>query len=420
MKALLLLLAVLSLPARAAYDFPLQDPYYATITAALLKANEADKSVTYRQVVVSPIPERDDVPYYGGGQNRLKLRYWFAPGFSGPAPLVVMIAGVGGGEGSAYYNFLAYAFVKQGFRVMVVPSPMNFSFALTSSTSGYPGYTKADADDLYRVMQLGVARAEKALKHVHSSVGLVGVSLGALEGAYVGQLDARENKLGFSRTLLINPPIDPLYSIGVLDAMNAKGKSILEARKKEISMSSIQLGLSTLIMTPITSPSYFGELEKRLPTTTDERQYIIGSSLQVFLPSLLFTTQQVRDIKIFKNDQATVDPEPRLKEAENFTFSDYIEKFLLPALSADAGKPLSYADILPQTAMQGAEEYLRSDSRVLLFHNEDDPIINADQLAWLRGVMREKLTVFPHGGHVGNIWYPENLKAILSAFSNLK
>ena len=400
------------------YAYPIEDPYFATITAAVLKNDEQDRSVSYRDASVRLLPARDDVPYYGPTQNKLKVRFWSAG--AGPKPLVVMVAGLGGHAGTAYYNYLAYHFVKRGYHVVAFPNPFHFSFALSASTTGYPGVTREDARDLYTLIQKSLEKLQKKGGLEYTKVGLLGVSLGALEAAYLSELDSREGKLNFQRTLMINPPVDPLFGIRALDTLAKQKALVSEGRQGEIKRQVIQFGLSTLVLGRMDSPSYFAKITESLATTLPERQYLIGSSLQEFLAALLFTTQQTEDLGVFKNDIATADPEPRLAEAAAFSFTDYIEKFLLPALSKKAGRSLGYEDILKDAAMSGVEDHLRKDARVLLMHNADDFIVNADQLRYLQGVFGARMQLYPRGGHLGNIWFPENREAILNAFSVLR
>lgn len=400
------------------YAYPIADPYYATITAAVIKNDERDKTVSYQDASVRMLPARDDVPYYGATQNKVKIRFWSAG--DQPKPLVVMVAGLGGQASPAYYNYLAYHFVKRGYHVVSLPNPFHFSFALAASTSGYPGVTREDAQDLYALMQKGLAKLQKKAGLRYTKVGLLGVSLGALEAAYLSELDARERKLDFQRVLMINPPVDPLFGIHALDTLSKQKELVSAARQSQIQRQVIQFGLGTLVLGRMDAANYFSSLETTLATSVPERQYLIGSTLQEFLSALLFTTQQVSDLGVFKKDIATADPEPRLAEAAGFTFTDYIQKFMLPALSKRAGRALSYDDILKDAAMSGVEAHLRADSRVLLMHNADDFIVNEMQLRYLQGVFGPRMTLYPRGGHLGNIWFPENRDAILAAFDVLR
>jgi pimeloyl-ACP methyl ester carboxylesterase len=91
----------------------------------------------------------------------------------------------------------------------------------------------------------------------------------------------------------------------------------------------------------------------------------------------------------------------------------YMEKFLLPALG------VSYEQVAGDVSMSGVEAHLRQDKRVLLMHNSDDFILNPGELEYLQGVFGSRMQTYPHGGHVGNIWYPENLEFILGSFAGL-
>ena len=60
---LLLVVLLLTLAtAKADYAFPIQDPYYSTITAGLLKADDYDKESTSHDIKLKPLLERDAVP----------------------------------------------------------------------------------------------------------------------------------------------------------------------------------------------------------------------------------------------------------------------------------------------------------------------------------------------------------------------
>lgn len=399
-----------------AYAFPYPDPFYATITTAILKADHLDRSLKYDDLAISPLPARDSVPFFGRSRNKVTTRLWMAPK---NGPLLVMIAGLGGTAGSTYNNYLASQFVKRGFHVLAIPSPFYFSFALAASRSGYPGITRADAKDLYVVIEEAVKKARKKTGFDFNRVGLLGVSMGALEVAYLSELDSREQKLNFSPTLLINPPVDPIFSGGAIDALGAEGDQLSGGQRKELQEKVILFGSKALMMKDIKSPDYFTGIEELLPTSLAERKFLIGSSMKDFLHSLIFVTQQVDDLGVLKTPVAQKEATERLAECEQFGFQDYLNKFMLPGLSKAAGRNLSLAELQGDITISGVEAHLRSNPRIYLMHNEDDFIVNQEQLAYLRSVFGDRMALYPHGGHVGNIWYPENLEKILSVFSSL-
>lgn len=405
-----LALGLLFLPLLArAYDYPYADPYYATVTAAILKADALDPEANYRDLNLRILPERDQVPFYGKNRNQMKLRLWAQ---KKEAPLIVMVAGLGGAHSSSYYNYLGYQFYKRGFHVLTFPSPFHWSFALAASGSGYPGITRKDSEDLYRAISAGLELARAKGVKIRS-LGLIGVSMGALESAYLSEIDSRRAELNFSRILLINPPVNPLASAANLDALAAEGNSLSPEQRKNLQENVYLFGIKAMVMNDIKDPGYFLQVEKELPTTLPERKFLIGSSLRDFLEALIFTTQQVRDLGVLKQPVATDNPDARLAESRGFSYSGYMEKFLLPALG------ITYEQAAGDVNMSGVEDHLRRDSRVFLMHNADDFILNPGELEYLQGIFGGRMQTYPHGGHVGNIWYPENLEFILGSFSAL-
>ncbi len=412
-----LLLLLIASPGAWAYNFPHQDPYYATFTAALLKADHLNPALQYQDIKIKAhLPERNSVPFYGQKRNKISLRLWAQ---KEKAPLLFFVAGLGGGHNVSYYNFLASQFFQKGFHVLVLPSAYHWNFALAASRTGFPGVTKQDAADLYELMQAGLEKVSQSGLKV-SNVGLLGVSMGGLEAAYVSSLDEKAQKLNFQKVLLINPPVDPLYGSQILDSMAKEGTAFSREALKNL-QEKVYLYASGLLLTgDIKSPTYFSELEQSLSTSPEERKFLIGSSLKEFLPALIFTTQQVLDLGVLKEPQATDNPDARLQESTAFSYQDYLEKFLLPGLSQKSGKEVRLEDILPDVPLSGVENHLKSNANLFVMHNQDDFIVSSEHLNYLSEVLGPRLTLYPYGGHLGNMWFPENLEAILNTFMSLK
>ena len=56
---------------------------------------------------------------------------------------------------------------------------------------------------------------------------------------------------------------------------------------------------------------------------------------------------------------------------------------------------------------------LRGNPRVHIAHNADDPLTARQSILDLRRALGDQVTVFPHGGHLGNLWYPDNKELML-------
>ena len=71
--------------------------------------------------------------------------------------------------------------------------------------------------------------------------------------------------------------------------------------------------------------------------------------------------------------------------------------------------------------MRTYEAALRSNTQIRVIVNQNDFLLTANDLAWLRNTFSpEQLTIFPQGGHLGNLSHPTVQNSIVEALSGLK
>ena len=51
--------------------------------------------------------------------------------------------------------------------------------------------------------------------------------------------------------------------------------------------------------------------------------------------------------------------------------------------------------------------------------NDDDPILNSDDLAWLRAKFGARIVVYDHGGHLGNLGERQQVTDLLEMLAGL-
>ena len=61
-------------------------------------------------------------------------------------------------------------------------------------------------------------------------------------------------------------------------------------------------------------------------------------------------------------------------------------------------------------------DYLRESPKIAVMHNADDVILGPGDIGFLRKVFGDRLTLYPHGGHCGNLNYRVNSDAMLEFF----
>ena len=59
---------------------------------------------------------------------------------------------------------------------------------------------------------------------------------------------------------------------------------------------------------------------------------------------------------------------------------------------------------------------LRDNSKVQIVHNADDFLDERKSIEALKDTLGERVTLYPYGGHLGNLWYSENKEYAVKFF----
>jgi len=385
------------------YNYPYRDPYLATVTGASLNADGLTPGIKRQVVHVSILPNRDKLPKLEG-KGELSVALYQQ---KRAAPLVFILPGTGSTPYFGLATYFARLFYQDGAHVVIMPSPMTWNFALAASRSGAPGYTPEDARDLYGAMQrtLDVLKAKNHLKVTR--INFMGMSLGALEGAYLSLLDGAEGRIGISRYLLVNPPLDVASVLKQLDEWDSLKEKFGAERSKEIA------GKALSIVEAFTNQkrddlAAFDVLAKGFSTfTTEELQFLIAEYLQTVLPELVTVTQAIHDQQVLAAPQGEV--RKRLEEAKGTTFTEYSDKIAVPVWRAQTGEADASSDTFSaRGSLDTIIEQLRGNPRIYIMHNTDDFLAGPKSIEQLKDVLGDHVILYPYGGHLGNLWFPQN------------
>jgi pimeloyl-ACP methyl ester carboxylesterase len=387
----------------AEYKYPYRDPYIATATTAILSDDGATPKVNSEVVHVPGLPGRNKLPSLEGrGDVSIALYRQ-----SRPAPLTFILAGIGS---NAYFGvgpYLASVFYKEGAHIVILPSPMSWNFALAASRSGAPGFAPDDARDLYEVMQktLSIVRERYDLKI--TAINLIGVSLGALQGAYLSVIDDDARKIGIAKYLLVNPPVDLFFAVRKLDQWNALRNKFGKDKSQAIVAKAVAI-VESFSEERRDDPAVFDRLAKKFAGfTTEELQFLIAENLQSQLSELVYVTQVMHDQKILSAPKGQM--RRRLQEAKNFTFTDYNEKIAVPLWKLHARESEAILEtFINRGSLARILDRLRGNSKVHITHNADDFLAEKKSIEELKEALGDQMTLYPYGGHLGNLWYSEN------------
>jgi hypothetical protein len=423
---LLLLLAALWLgTAQAAvneidsrsYGFPLTNPFEATIATTppelrptlpdAADIDQADYSLRLR-------PRRELPDNFWAVK---KLRYRLARQ-SGPAPLVFIISGTGAHYANGKTEDLKRLFYGAGYHVVQLSNPTSYDFMAAASRHATPGISDRDARDLYRTMER-IREQQKDL--AVTDWYLTGYSLGGLNAAFVSHLDESRRVFNFRRVLLLNPPVNLYTSVSNLDRLVQT-----EVRGIDSTRTFYDLVLGKLARyfeergaVEIDAAVLYDFQQSRQRLSDEEMAMLIGAAFRFAAADIAFTSDLInrRGFVIppsYPLDEGT-SLTPFFKRALLCDFECYIREQLLPYWR-DQGDGNSLLQLIDQVSLYSLQDYLARSDKIAVFHNRDDLILGPGDLGFLRRTLGERLTLFPLGGHCGNMNYRVNTQAMLEFF----
>jgi len=388
------------------YDYPYHDPWLATASVALLK----DPKLPEKQVKdVTIYPARARTPLF---EDRAQV-YYVTYRQEKPADLVVLISGLGSVAEDPLALYLGGQIFAMGYNVLVVPDAFNWQFALGASRSGYPGVPSIDAGDLENFIVRARDHAVRVDGMKIRQTKLVGYSMGALEGAFLAAREAQHPRLKFAKVVLLNPPVDTFYDLHQLDALAATGKDWSADEKKTVKAKAFDLVANANLTDPEGAP-YFRDLAQKNTLTDDQLKYVLFGLFHDSLSDVIMVSQQIHDLGILKSPASKISLDAREKEAAQYGFADYLNKFVMPQLPDQRAA----AEMTKTETLYGLHDFLASHHEVEIFHNADDFLVRPQDIAYLQSTLTNRLTLFPHGGHMGNIWYPANQQMLAKALGS--
>ncbi len=413
------LCAFVLLPARAAesadYGYPIENRYRATVlgTPAELQAEVPD-SIPVRNHRLVRFEDRE-IPSIFWNQSRFE---YSLAAQRGSAPLVFLVAGTGARHDAAKMVFLQKALFQAGFHVVALTSPTQQDFIVAASTASMPGNMTSDVEDLYAVMQQIAAR-HPGLRV--SAYHLAGYSLDATQSAFLAHLDQSRRVFDFERVVLLCPSVSLFSSVRLLDDMLARA---VPGGPRELD------GVIRGLFAEVTA--YFNErgrsgIDSELlyhvvgSGTLDDRrlQTAIGVVFRLSSAALLFTSD------VMNQTGHVVEPDRRLgvstsltpyfKVSVRWTFENYLDDALAPYWSEHA-PGTTRESLIAAGDLATIEDFLRGAGHVSASTASDEIILTGGDLAFLRDVFGERATIYPRGGHCGNLSYRENVADMLERF----
>ncbi len=399
------------------YDYPISDPYLATIMGTPPEFRvPLPLTVRVKELSIEPQGDRP-IPHVFWYHNRLRYALAYQ---KGPAPLIFLIAGTGGDHNGTRMLLLQRIFFHRGFHVISLPSPTHPNFIVTSSTTGVPGDLEDDSRDLYDVMKRIWQDVQKRIEV--TDFYLTGYSLGAAESAFIAQLDEQEACFNFKKVLMINPPVSLFNSVTILDNLlesNIPGGPDNFNAFYDTMMAKFADIYKTMDQVDFDDDFLYAVM-KQYQATQEELAALIGLAFRFFLTNMIFTSDVATHAGFIVPKNRELSPYGSLtdyfKACMRTTFVDYFNNFSFPYFRAQEPE-LTRDELVYRSSLNSIENYLRASSKIGLVTNEDDPIYAPGEVDFLRQVFGSRARIYPRGGHCGNMAHRDNVEYMVNFFS---
>lgn len=341
--------------------------------------------------------------------RKMKSTYWLQ---SGPAPLVYINPGLTSHRFSSMSLGLAEKLYQNGYSVVSTSSVFHPEFMSTASSASLPVYPTVDSHDLW----LGITETDRALVKKFpdrfTKRAMLGTSMGAFMTLRIAanEKESKSGLLTFDRYVAINMPVEIKHGFKQLDSyVNAPLKWPEAERQERINNTMHKAGYALLTKNSSAQPVMFD---------ADESKYLIGLAFRFGLRDIIYDSQSRENLGVLRTRVSSWRREPVYEEILDYSFNDYFERFAVPYYKQ---KGISEDKLERDVNLRSQESKLRAQSKIRVITNQNDFLLRSSDVAWLRSTFpASRLTIFPEGGHLGNIGEEKVQKAILKSLDGLK
>lgn len=415
MKKLLskiVLFLILSLTAFS-YNFPIDDPYSATIIGSASMMTEGVSENIPLKVYGIQIKDKKDIPdvfWYAS-----KFKFSFSKQKNKKAPLIFVLAGTGSDYSTTRVKFMQRIFHDAGYHTIAISSQMSQQFMISASSNSVPGLLLEDNEDIYKAMKLAYNKIKDQVEV--TDFYIMGYSLGGSNAAVLSYIDEKEKAFNFKRVFMVNPPVNLYDSAVKLDKYlddYTGGKSAGIEKLLNTTLAKIKGGLTSEYAN-IGADTIYNIVKGDILSDSEKKAYI-GLAFRLASTDLNFISDFITKSHIYTKNPEKVDKYTNMKEyfkAVNFaTFEDYVNKIGFPYYKK-YNKDLTTEDLKEKASLRVIEDYLRTSPKIAAVTNADELILNEKDFAFLKDVFKDRLIIYPKGGHCGNMFYKENVDIML-------
>ncbi len=341
--------------------------------------------------------------------RKMKFNCWLQ---KQAAPLVYVAPGLGSHRVSPATLSIAELLYQNGFSVVTTTGVFHPEFMENASTAAIPAYPPVDSRDLLIYLTEIDRALEKKNPGRFGPRALVGFSMGGFQALHLAgrEKSADPALLRFDRYVAIDAPVDLHYGVKKVDEFDKASRGWAPSIRQEKINNALHKAAKFQYLPP--------EQLANPPFDAIESKYLIGMSFRLTLRDTIYSSQSRNNMGIVQTPLSGWRRKVAYDEILNFSFRDYYLRFVVPYYKE---KDIDTADFSREINLRSYQKSLASNSKIRVIANRDDFLLSPNDVSWLKSTFNSsRLTIFPNGGHLGNLASPPVQKAVVGALGGLK
>lgn len=328
--------------------------------------------------------------------SRDKYKYKYILQQNKEAPLAIIYPSIGEGIRSSESLIQAKILYDEGYSVVILGSSFQWEFVKSMPIFYSPGMPTQDAYYLRKVTAKVIDDLERKKDCKFNKKIIIGTSFGGLTALFAAAEEAKENTLGISKYITINPPVEVFFALKQID-------KLFEDQQKDFSEFKQKTAITDQKIINVSQEIKENKhLHQPLPFTEDEAKIAISFSMKQKLSDVIFT---IEDGKVYKkNNLHTV--------INNMNFNDYANKYLIK----NSDKNMD--TLIYESSLYLISDFLKNSQNYKIYNSLDDCFANEKQLQWLKNEAGLKMILFSNGSHLGYLYRQEFLNQFKSDLKN--
>lgn len=329
--------------------------------------------------------------------TRDKYKYKYILQQNKEAPLAIIYPSIGEGIRSSESLVQAKILYDEGYSVIILGSSFQWEFVKSMPIFYIPGMPTQDAYYLRKVTAKVIDDLERKKDCKFNKKIIIGTSFGGLTALFAAAEEEKENTLGVSKYITINPPVEVFFALKQIDKLFEDQQKDFSAFKQKVAVTDQKIiNVSQEIIEN-------KHLHQPLPFTEDEAKLAISFSMKQKLSDVIFTVEGGKVYK--KNDLHQI--------INNMNFNDYANKYLIK----DSDKKMD--TLVYENSLYSISDFLKNSQNYKIYNSLDDCFVSEKQLQWLKKEAGLKMVLFSNGSHLGYLYRQEFLNQFKSDI-NLK